>query len=101
MSTKEKIDAVVKYLKNEFPKGLIEHYMDNDLGTRSFRAYKSNEFLYVIKFHRKSWDNTTDINSLLTQLDIANSFRKFPPNSNVIATVKGVKGDYSLDLDPR
>ncbi len=96
MTVEEKIDTVIKYLKNEFPEGLIEHQMDNHLRTPIFRAYKSSKFLYVIKFHRKLWDDTDNINSLLTQLNIANSFRKFPPNSNVIATVKE---DYSLDLE--
>jgi len=96
MTIEEKIDSVIKYLKDEFPEGLIEHQMDNHLRIPICRAYKSSEFLYVIKFHRKLWDDTDNINSLLTQLNIANSFRKFPPNSNVIATVKE---DYSLDLE--
>ncbi len=96
MTVEEKIDTVIKYLKDEFPEGLIEHQMDNHSRPPIFSAYKSKNFLYVIKFHRKSWDDNENINSLLTQLGIANKFRKFPPNSNVIATVKA---DYSLDLE--
>ncbi len=53
---KDKIQAVYKYLQEEFPECEINDEYEPDLMTQKFRV-ECKESHYILKFYKRSWDD--------------------------------------------
>jgi hypothetical protein len=92
----DKIDAVRKYLSNEFPELPIDRAYDEERMAPKFSVEKS-DIIYIVKFTKKCW-NDCDANTLiehLKNLDVADALRK-NPEKNVI-----VNKSIDLDFEPK
>ncbi len=69
---KDKIQAVYKYLREEFPECEINNEYEPDLMTQKFRV-ECKESHYILKFHKSSWDDnrSSELYELLKRHDAA------------------------------
>lgn len=92
----DKIEAVYKYLSNEFPELPRDHAYDKERMAPKFSVEKSDK-IYIVKFTKLCWDKC-DANTLiehLENLDVANALRK-NPEKNVI-----VNESINLNFEPK
>jgi len=87
MIAKEKIVSVTQYLKGEFPDFEIDDAMDFDRVSWKFRAVKGDT-IYIVKFERRFWDDTSDIRKTLQDLGLS-KFMKENEGKHVLVTTRG------------
>lgn len=86
MVDQTKIDAVREYLQIEFPNFQVDDTGDFERLSQKFRVYNDTE-LYIIKFERIFFKNTSDIKKTLQNLQLSKFMRN---NNQVLVTSKGL-----------
>lgn len=88
MVEQTKVEAVKEYLESEFPDFKIDDTDDFDRVSQKFRAYNGTE-LYIVKFERIYFENTSDIKKSLQDLQLSKFMRRNNENQ-VLVTKQGL-----------